>query len=200
MSTLDLTTLNLKAGSHTPASGEMCFLEAVSIFSGAEFTDRPSCVCPTLSEIGRAWNDNTSAANRQALKKYIPLLPGTYGGRALADKRTWAYVDWTIRTALPMWMSTETALVSHAELLRARDLDRALARDPALARASALALDRDIDLASALARARDIDLALDLARARALDRDIDPALDLARAIQASKHAMYSRLITMQAAA
>jgi hypothetical protein len=142
----DLAALELAQGSHSPDDGGMCFMEAAAYFAGEPFTDHPQCVCPTLGLIGRAWNDYLPDAERQSLKQYIPLLIGTNGGSALADTRAWAYVNWTLRTMLPIWMHTEPAL------------------------------------------------ALALARALALD------LDANAEIQASKHALFKKLISMQAAA
>jgi hypothetical protein len=85
---LNLEALTLQQGSHSADSGDMCLLEAVSVFSGEPFGYHPSCACPTLAQICRSWNDNACAANRQLLKQYIPLLPGTFAGEALSDQRT----------------------------------------------------------------------------------------------------------------
>ena len=46
--TLNIGTLQLKAGNHRPDSGEACLLEAVSFVAGEPWSDRPQCVSQVL--------------------------------------------------------------------------------------------------------------------------------------------------------
>jgi hypothetical protein len=188
----DIATLELARGSHSPNSGGMCFMEAASLFAGEKFGDHPACVCPTLARIARFWNDSLPHAERQSLKQYIPQVVGTNGGKALADQRAWAYIDWTLRTMLPLWMQTEPQLAQQATALQALP---PITGQPALAQALPAL---DIALREAHAHAHAHAHALALARARG--RALDPTKDLPQKIQASKHKLFASLIKMQVAA
>jgi hypothetical protein len=146
-------------------------MEAAAFFAGEAFTDYPQCVCPTLARIGRVWNDHLPNAERQALKQYIPLLIGTHGGAALADARAWAYIDWVLRTMLPMWLQTE-----------AHQQRSTLSKTITQSRISRLTGNTDQTASLNCAVALDQDLPID------------------REIQASKHKLFARLISMQATA
>ena len=80
--TLDLTTITLQSGNHDDPTEGHCLLEVVSLFAGEPFGDHPHCVDLVLAEFGRSWNDGLrSDAEREQLKRYIPLLPGTNKGK-----------------------------------------------------------------------------------------------------------------------
>lgn len=54
-----------------------CLLEIVSQLAGEPWTDRPTCVHPTLLAIARAVNDLSTDAGRMALRPLAPQLVGT---------------------------------------------------------------------------------------------------------------------------
>jgi hypothetical protein len=118
--TLDLSTIALASGSHASPEDGMCLLEVVSIFAGEDFGDHPVCVDYVLAEFGRSWNDGMrNDEEREQLKRYIPLLPGTAKGEALSQQRAFMAVDWTIRVNTPAWLDLSPALAEHAAALRA---------------------------------------------------------------------------------
>ena len=59
------------------ARAEPCVLELVSKLAREPWTDRPSCVHPTLGSIARAVHDNSSRAGRRALLLLAPSFIGT---------------------------------------------------------------------------------------------------------------------------
>lgn len=76
--TIDLDTITLQSGNHSSPDSGHCLLEVVSMFAGESFGDHPACVDPVLAAFGRSWNDGLrNDAERNQLKQYIPLLPGT---------------------------------------------------------------------------------------------------------------------------
>ena len=52
---MDISTITLSEGGHNGPSEGHCLLEAVSMFAGESFCDRPECVCPVLAAFGRSW-------------------------------------------------------------------------------------------------------------------------------------------------
>lgn len=69
---LDLESLVLRAGAHSAASGEACFIEAASIYHGEPFADRDvDNFCPRIEAYGRALNDWLPQKDRQRLKAFI---------------------------------------------------------------------------------------------------------------------------------
>ena len=105
---LDLGTLHLAAGGHddpgdTDVPGEMCLLEAVAFMAGEEWSDSPTCVCTVLAAFGRQLNDLLPDDRRQKLRQYMVPMLGT-AGDGKAEARRWMAVDWTVRTATPMWL------------------------------------------------------------------------------------------------
>jgi hypothetical protein len=114
-----IAALTLDSGSHTSPESGMCLLEATAIFANEPFGDHPSCVDGVLGAMGRSWNDMLPDAERQQLKKYIPLLPGTNGGPALSAQRSFMALDWVIRVHFPMWLEQIPELAEHAAQLRA---------------------------------------------------------------------------------
>jgi hypothetical protein len=78
---LDLDSLTLHAGAHTP-NGTFCLLEAVAYVAGEKWSDHPACVSPVIATFGRSWNDSLpdNAARDRLLKPLIPLMIGTATG------------------------------------------------------------------------------------------------------------------------
>ena len=114
--TLDLETLILATGAHNDRSDGLCLLEAVAWWSGETHTDHPACVSPILGAYGRAINDLLPPAKRQQLRQLIPLLPGT-AADGLDETRSYAALDWLIRTWTPTWLDL-AALKNDATALR----------------------------------------------------------------------------------
>ncbi|MFT3665561.1 hypothetical protein [Piscinibacter sp.] len=142
-----LAGLHLSVGGHERPSEGHCLLEVVSMFAGEEFSDHPACVDPVLAAFGRRWNDAlTDQAERDHLKRYIPMLVGTRGSVELSRLRAWMAVDWSIRVHAPIWLDLTDALKPHAEKLRALApiTDRASA-DAALPVIRAARADADAD-------------------------------------------------------
>lgn len=63
----------VRSGYGTVARRPPCLLEIVSKLAREPWTDRPTCVHPTLASIGRVVHDFSSPAGRPAL---LPLAPG----------------------------------------------------------------------------------------------------------------------------
>lgn len=106
MTTIDLEKIHLDKGAHDSPEEGMCFIEAVAFIRRAEdssvpFNDAPVCVSPVLRAFGIAWNDGLPDDERQELKRYIPLLPGTAGSKEADEKRSWLAADWLVRTYTP---------------------------------------------------------------------------------------------------
>ena len=115
-----IAELVLSNGSHSSPEQGHCLLEVVSMFAGEPFSDHPACVDPVLAEFGRAWNDGMrSDQEREQLKPYIVLLPGTAQGDELSQRRAFMAIDWSIRTSTPAWLDLAPALAEHAAALRA---------------------------------------------------------------------------------
>jgi hypothetical protein len=114
-----IAALTLDNGGHDSPDEGHCLLEVVSMFAGEPFGDSPACVDPVLAEFGRTWNDGLPDDERQQLKRYIPLLPGTAQGDALSLKRSYLALDWSLRVCLPAWLELTPALAEHAAQLRA---------------------------------------------------------------------------------
>ena len=167
----ELDALSLNKGGHSSPEKGHCLLEVVSMFAGEPFGDSPACVDPVLTSFGIAWNDGMrSDAERDQLKRYIPLLPGTNHGPVLSELRAFMAMDWLIRTHTPAWLDLSPALAEHAASLRAlapitgqQTLEAAL---PALEKAKTASA-AAWDAARAAARAAAWDAAWDAARAAA---------------------------------
>jgi hypothetical protein len=100
----DLGALELEYGAHMRRQDGVCLMEAVAWFAGKEHTDRPPCVSPVLGAFGRALNDRMKPEDRQQLKRFIPVLPGTAGNPDADRARAWLAADWLVRTALVAWL------------------------------------------------------------------------------------------------
>jgi hypothetical protein len=175
----EIAALKLNSGAHDGPESGHCLLEVVSMFAREPFSDKPACVDYVLAEFGRTWNDGMrSDEEREQLKRYIVLLPGTAKGEALSQKRAFMAVDWAIRVYTPAWLDLSPALAEHTAKLRAlapiTDEKRLAAAQSALdharsAAAAAWAAARDAARAAARAAARDA------ARAAAWDAAWDAA-------------------------
>ena len=87
--------------SKSPAEGA-CLLDAVSWFEYGCLGDKPKCVSPVLALIGHLLNDLSSDAERQELRQFIPLLPGT-AGDAEADELRADWLEFAWMRMKPFW-------------------------------------------------------------------------------------------------
>ena len=137
MTTIDLETLELHSGSHSP-DGVMCLLEAVSQFNNEPWSDSPASVSPVLAAYGRSWNDGMrSNEERASLKQYIPLLVGTAGNPAADEQRSWIALDWLVRVHTVAWLrlaggSCATHAAALAALPAIMNSDLAQSAQPAI--------------------------------------------------------------------
>ena len=114
--TLDLDTLVLDGGSHSPGSDRMCVMEAVAMLAGEHWTDHPACASPVIGAFLRSWNDSLPDDERQHLKQYIPRLVGSKGTDEQETDRAWLATDWLIRVQAPAWLRL-AGLADQADLL-----------------------------------------------------------------------------------
>ncbi|MGH7722080.1 MAG: hypothetical protein ACRENL_04485 [Candidatus Dormibacteria bacterium] len=90
-------------GSHSP-DGEMCVMEMVAYVAGEEWTDRPRCASPVISDFLRVWNDAMNDEDRQMLKPLIPRLVGSNASKAMELRRSHMALDWYIRVSASAWL------------------------------------------------------------------------------------------------
>lgn len=86
--------------SRNPRSGA-CLMDAVSWFEHGCLDDAPPCVSPVLTAIAQAANDWSNDADRQTLRRFIPLLPGTVDEEA--DRLRADYLGFCIHRLLGDW-------------------------------------------------------------------------------------------------
>jgi len=67
----------LSRGAHHNPHRGACLMELVSVLAESRWTDRPSCVEPTLAQVARATNDLMSDDGRPLLIPVAPALVGT---------------------------------------------------------------------------------------------------------------------------
>ena len=103
MTDIDLAAVHLGKGAHNTADDGLCLLEAVAYFADRPHTDAPPCVSPVLRNFGINLNDVLPDEQRQELKRFIPLLPGT-AGDGQDEARSYLALDWLIRTYTPVWL------------------------------------------------------------------------------------------------
>ena len=113
---LDLDTLTLAAGAHSPGADAMCVMEAVAMLAGEGWSDHPRCAGPVIGAFLRNWNDWLPDDERQQLKQYIPRLVGSKGTEAQEAERAWLANDWLIRVQTPAWLRL-AGMTEQADLL-----------------------------------------------------------------------------------
>jgi hypothetical protein len=79
------------------ARPDPCVMELVSKLAREPWTDRPSCVHPTLSAVARAVHDHSSSTGRRAL---LPLAPSFLGTARPGFESTARLVSLCVSTAL----------------------------------------------------------------------------------------------------
>lgn len=90
MDHVNLRKLKLQKGAHLSREEGMCVMEAVAYYADEKHTDSPKCAHPILASVAMTINDAASDADRQKLKRFIPLLVGTRKGGKGATK-TYAF-------------------------------------------------------------------------------------------------------------
>jgi hypothetical protein len=186
--TLDLDALRLDNGAHSSPTDGHCLLEVVSMFADEPFTDHPQCVSPVLTNFGISLNDRWDDEQRQKLKVFIPLLPGT-AGDGHDEARGYLALDWLVRTYTPAWLDLAGLTAEAAELRALRrvvDLVAAEAAGPVVRNAKTKAA-AAWDAAVAAAWDAAVAAAWDAAAAAAGDA----AWDAARAARAAGDAAWA---------
>ncbi|NIJ11027.1 hypothetical protein FHU38_001371 [Saccharomonospora amisosensis] len=129
MEPVDLGRIVLSKGANPTRTYRLCLQEAVAWFADEPHSDRPRCVSPVLSQVGRVLGDRLPDGKRQRLKDFVPALVDTVDdGRD--DDRSRLAVDWLVREYAPAWLRLVPQLELAAE---------SLARRPAVLTASAAA-------------------------------------------------------------
>ena len=77
----------LSAGAHTPASGQACVMEYVSLLAGEEWSDSPTCTYRPLAMAAQVVNDRLSDDDRHLL---VPLIGRLFGTTLPVDNRLFA--------------------------------------------------------------------------------------------------------------
>ena len=113
----DLDDLVLAHGGHSRREEGVCLMEAVAWFAGKSHSDRPPCVSPVLGSFARSLNDQMDNEDRQQLKRFIPLLPGTAGNPEADRARGWMAMDWLIHVRLVAWLEV-AGLTDHVTALQ----------------------------------------------------------------------------------
>lgn len=123
MTTLDLSTLTLRACSHDTRADGVCAMEAVAWLAGERHSDRPKCACPIIGSFVRAFNDRLpdDGTRTRLLLPLVPRLVGSRSTYAIEQRRAFLAVDWVVRAAAPRALSAtgNADLVEFAARLRA---------------------------------------------------------------------------------
>ena len=135
-----------------------CVMAATSIVAGEKFSDRPSCVCPTIRSALINLNDSYGDDNesREAALGHLPwLIIGTRGDVDVANRRAFMFADFAVRQicgiACRPIVDCDTAVAAHAA---ADAADATAARAAArAARAAHAAADAAAVVAARAARA-----------------------------------------------
>lgn len=94
---MDLNKLwpfELRRGPSKNPSQGACLLDAVSWFEYGCLDDHPPCVSPMLAALGRLLNDMSDDTERQELRRFIPLFPGTVDVKADVDRADYLSHVW----------------------------------------------------------------------------------------------------------
>jgi len=77
-----------------------CVMAATSIVAEEEFTDKPKCVCPTITaaliELNDSYGDD-DVAREEALGHLPWIIIGTRGDRNHERERAFLFADWAVR-------------------------------------------------------------------------------------------------------
>lgn len=113
---------NLLTGNHEP-NGQMCVMEAAAYIAGEPWSNRPVCVCPTITAFMISWNDSlsTDEARNRLLKPLLVPIMETRSSNEIATQRAYKALDWLVRVYTPAWLDMTRTLRPHAKTLQ--DLD-----------------------------------------------------------------------------
>ena len=124
--TLDLNAVRLGRGAHPlrenpTGDRDMCIMEAVALFAGEPWSDRPKCACPVVSGFLRLWNDRLPEKQRDRLlapSVWVPKLINSRQNPDIEAQRTCLLLDWLVRTYAPAWLDLVPSLADEAAILR----------------------------------------------------------------------------------
>jgi hypothetical protein len=97
----DLWPFQLTVGHSKDPSKGACLLDAVSWFEDGCLNDHPPCVSPILAVLGQVANDWSDNAERQELRRFIPLLPGTVN--PVADEIRVEFLQYSVGKFSALW-------------------------------------------------------------------------------------------------
>lgn len=112
----------IRRGNHPSREDGLCAMEMVAWLAGEEHGDAPSCTCPTIAALVRAFNDRLpdDAARERHLRPLLARLIGTRGTAADARRRAWMVADRVARELAPRALERRGAHEA-ARSLRALD-------------------------------------------------------------------------------
>ena len=101
----NLDKVQLSHGSHSSRAKGVCAMEAIAWLAGEPHSDTPHCVCPSIAEIFRDWNDALPHDQRNHILKPLLLtaLHTNQGEELERDRRTMAG-DWLLHEGLRNWL------------------------------------------------------------------------------------------------
>lgn len=97
----DLWPFKLTVGHSKDPSKGACLLDAVSWFEDGCLNDCLPCVSPVLALLGQAANDWSNDEQRQELRRFIPLLPGTVN--PVADEIRLEFLQYAVGKLSALW-------------------------------------------------------------------------------------------------
>ena len=101
----NLHKIELSHGTHTSRTDGVCAMEAIAWLAGEPHTDTPHCVCPSIAEIIRDWNDALTHEERNNILKPILLtVLNTNQGQELERTRRTMAGDWLLHEGLSNWL------------------------------------------------------------------------------------------------
>lgn len=103
MEPVELGRIVLTQGANPTRTHRLCLQEAVAWFADEPHSDRPRCVSPVLSQVGRVLGDRLPDGKRQRLKAFVPALVDTVDD-GCDDERSRLAMDWLVREYAPAWL------------------------------------------------------------------------------------------------
>ncbi len=91
-------------GTHATPDEGRCAMEWVSYLAGEPHSDEPACVSRVLRAFCTSLNDSLADEPRQRLRPYLARTIGT-ADDGLDETRSWATMDWLVRTYVPTWLA-----------------------------------------------------------------------------------------------
>ena len=93
-------------GAHSSREDGVCAMELAAWLAGEPHTDSPSCVCPTITRVLAAWNDEVMdfTDRKNLINSLIPLVIGTNQGDEVAMQRHYLALNRVVAHHLPIWL------------------------------------------------------------------------------------------------